>query len=440
MVNDSKILLKVLVLYIPLPVFWALFDQQGSRWTFQATRMDGLIGSYDIKPDQVQVINPFLILVFIPLYDIVFYPLLSKIGIRRPLQKLTLGGTLAGVAFLISAIVELQLEKTYPILPVSGESQLRIFNTLPCDFNVVTNNPQEQPSFIIQSMGNFENKYVKLSQETQSFTYTFTPISGCAQFSSQINLESNKAISFLLHGDNEITRYVDDPNKSSTGDPLIRILLNTGNLQNFFFKDVSNGDNIYLINTTNIIGTSVEVYASTYNIFAGNNENGQQIASLHFKQGGVHTMLIRQIDQSYNYTIIEIAAPNSMHMLWLVPQYVVMTLGEVMYSVTGLAFSYSQAPVSMKAVLQACWLLTVAFGNLIVVIVAGSKGFSSQVIFEFNKMNIIYILYNICYLFILFILYNCIYFRQLNFSYLLVLCSPICYYLCILHIVTKVFQ
>jgi len=42
---------------------------------------------------------------------VLFYPLLSKIGVRRPLQKLTLGGILAGVAFLCSGIVELQLEK-----------------------------------------------------------------------------------------------------------------------------------------------------------------------------------------------------------------------------------------------------------------------------------------------------------------------------------------
>lgn len=47
-----------------------------------------------------------------------------------------------------------------------------------------------------------------------------------------------------------------------------------------------------------------------------------------------------------------------------------MTLGEVAFSVTGLEFSFSQAPIAMKSVLQACWLLTVAFGNLIVVIVS----------------------------------------------------------------------
>jgi len=67
-----------------------------------------------------------------------------------------------------------------------------------------------------------------------------------------------------------------------------------------------------------------------------------------------------------------------MHMLWLVPQYFVMTLGEVMFSITGLQFSFTQAPVSMKAVLQAGWLLTTAFGNLIVVIIAEAKFFDSQ--------------------------------------------------------------
>ena len=110
LIEDVKVLMRILVLYLPLPIFWALFDQQGSRWTFQATRMDGDMGSWDIKPDQLQVLNPLLILVFIPLYDVAFYPLLSMIGVRRPLQKLTLGGILAGVAFVISGVVELNLE------------------------------------------------------------------------------------------------------------------------------------------------------------------------------------------------------------------------------------------------------------------------------------------------------------------------------------------
>lgn len=76
---------------------------------------------------------------------------------------------------------------------------------------------------------------------------------------------------------------------------------------------------------------------------------------------------------------------NSVHILWLVPQYVVITLAEVMFSVTGLEFSFTQAPASMKSVLQSVWLLTVAFGNLIVVLVVEGNILNAQVTFLFVK-------------------------------------------------------
>lgn len=74
-----------------------------------------------------------------------------------------------------------------------------------------------------------------------------------------------------------------------------------------------------------------------------------------------------------------ITPPNSVHILWLIPQYVVMTMGEVMFSVTGLEFSFTQAPASMKSVLQSVWLLTVAFGNLIVVLIVEGHFLNAQV-------------------------------------------------------------
>lgn len=55
----------------------------------------------------------------------------------------------------------------------------------------------------------------------------------------------------------------------------------------------------------------------------------------------------------------------------------------MIYNVTIFPFK-SQAPISMKAVLQAGWLLTVAFGNLIVVIIASVKIFSLQVSITHN--------------------------------------------------------
>lgn len=83
-----------------------------------------------------------------------------------------------------------------------------------------------------------------------------------------------------------------------------------------------------------------------------------------------------------------ITPANSVHILWLVPQYVVMTMGEVMFSVTGLEFSFTQAPTSMKSVLQSVWLLTVAFGNLIVVLIVEGNFLDAQVWILFDTITL----------------------------------------------------
>lgn len=50
-----------------------------------------------------------------------------------------------------------------------------------------------------------------------------------------------------------------------------------------------------------------------------------------------------------------------------------------MFVITGLEFSYSQAPTSMKAVVQAVYYLTSAMGNLIIVIIESAEIFERQV-------------------------------------------------------------
>ncbi|XP_053389913.1 solute carrier family 15 member 1-like [Mercenaria mercenaria] len=66
--------------------------------------------------------------------------------------------------------------------------------------------------------------------------------------------------------------------------------------------------------------------------------------------------------------------------MWLIPQYILITLGEVLFSVSGLSFAYSQAPTSLKSVVQAVWLVTVSFGDLVVIIVANIHSIPSQMV------------------------------------------------------------
>lgn len=96
LVGETRLILRVLVLYLPIALFWALFFQQGSRWVFQAIRMNGDLGFYTFKPDQLAFINPLLVLILVPVFEYFVYPLLSKVGITTALEKVTLGGVLAG--------------------------------------------------------------------------------------------------------------------------------------------------------------------------------------------------------------------------------------------------------------------------------------------------------------------------------------------------------
>lgn len=188
-VRDVRILLGILAVFAPISLFWALYDQQGSRWTYQALLMDGHVGPFRIKPEQMGVFNAALILLLIPAFERIIYPGLAHINLTmRPLGRIFCGMALATVSFVLAAGLQ----------------------------------------FAIDTRGSFS---------------------------------------------------------PSPDEPGTRI-----------------------------------------------------------------------------------CTDGCIHILWQVPQYIVLTCGEVMLSITGLEFAYSQAPGSIKSVCSSAWLLTVAAGNLIVIV------------------------------------------------------------------------
>lgn len=110
LVDEVRTLLRILVLYLPLPLYWTLTAQSGSRWTFQAKQMNGDIGFYTVKADQIQMVGSPFVLILIPLFETVIYPVLRRFGIRRPLQKMTIGGICSALSFIFAGILQLHIE------------------------------------------------------------------------------------------------------------------------------------------------------------------------------------------------------------------------------------------------------------------------------------------------------------------------------------------
>uniref|UniRef100_A0A3P8Z868 Uncharacterized protein n=1 Tax=Esox lucius TaxID=8010 RepID=A0A3P8Z868_ESOLU len=296
LIAQIKMVLKVLFLYIPLPMFWTLFDQKGSRWTLQATTMDGNFGIAILQPDQMQTVNPIFILTLVPIMDKIVYPLIKKCGLNfTPLRRMTVGMFLAAMAFVAAAVVQIQIDKTLPSFPSASQSQLKLLNM---GSNTL--------------MVKLSNNYSIELQAAQVGRLEVQFVNGLA---GTVNVSAG-AHSFGSIGSSQASNY----------------------------SFLSNGKATFTI--TNGVNTCEY--------------------SREFGFGSSYTLLI---PSNFMWGPTDIK-PNSFHMGWQIPQYFLITCGEVVFSVTGLEFSYSQAPSNMKAVLQAGWLFTVAVGNFIVLIVA----------------------------------------------------------------------
>jgi POT family proton-dependent oligopeptide transporter len=67
---------------------------------------------------------------------------------------------------------------------------------------------------------------------------------------------------------------------------------------------------------------------------------------------------------------IQTSGDGAVHVLWQGIPYFILTVGEVLVSVTGLEFAYTQAPRAMKSTIMGFWLLCVTIGNLLVAFLA----------------------------------------------------------------------
>uniref|UniRef100_A0A3B4T7W9 Solute carrier family 15 member 1 n=1 Tax=Seriola dumerili TaxID=41447 RepID=A0A3B4T7W9_SERDU len=354
LIAQIKMVLKVLFLYIPLPMFWTLFDQKGSRWTLQATTMNGYFGSLVIQPDQMQTVNPILILTLVPIMDSVIYPLINKCGLNfTPLKRMTVGMLLAAIAFVCAALVQIEIDKTLPTFPSTSQSQLKLLNmgsetvTIKMPGNDPLNLTAAQVSGQINiSVGHPEVRntisLAKGQRQTLLIPLTITDEWLMTDDITSKPQEGNNAIRFV--------------NGMKTAVNVSIPAANFGLIEPFSYSNYS------LIKNGKV----------TFTLWSGSQSCEY---STDFGFGSSYTFFIPSTlvfgpNCQESITAAEDIKPNSVHMALQIPQYFFITAGEVMFSVTGLEFSYSQAPSNMKAVLQAGWLFTVAIGNFIVLIVA----------------------------------------------------------------------
>eukprot|EP00092_Neocalanus_flemingeri_P038886 GFUD01042334.1.p1 GENE.GFUD01042334.1~~GFUD01042334.1.p1 ORF type:complete len:749 (-),score=165.53 GFUD01042334.1:67-2313(-) len=378
-IDDIKAVYRVGVLFLLYPMYWALYDQQGSRWTIQAMKMNGFTWGWQILPDQMQVANPILILLLIPLFDQVIYPSLGKCGLlKTPLQRVVTGCFICGLSFVISGVLELQLRKGYPDLPKVDQAKIFLHNGLECpvtfdpasaivlgleaDYSLPSGGTMEKilnhGSYPVAGEG-CEKRFtmdITLADPEESRTYLISSKSG------------GDPVVFRSSHEDQIEKDNEDPMPfvrliGSLDRPCSSVVARLIRSKNSEVKNIGTfGSSTFDSEVVKMEHTKEHIL----NVRCDESSGWEFNHTMEYEVGASYNLFLTGQE---NVSVYFVTSPNSVHIFWLLPQYAVVTIGEILFSITSMEFAYSQAPPSMKSVIQALYLMTTAVGNLITMVI-----------------------------------------------------------------------
>ncbi len=107
--KGARNMVRILVTFLLVIPFWSLFDQTASSWLVQGKSMQALNFSLfglevNFGAEQMQSLNPLLVMVLIPMLTLLVYPKVKQLA--RPLVRMGIGIVLAGVSFGIVAVLQ----------------------------------------------------------------------------------------------------------------------------------------------------------------------------------------------------------------------------------------------------------------------------------------------------------------------------------------------
>lgn len=270
--------MRVLFLYLPIPIFWALFDQQGSRWTLQALSMDGdFFGVYRIKPDQVQVFNPLLIIAMVPIFEYLVYPCLAKVGLSlKPLKKIIIGCMLAAGAFAVCAILQLRIEAELPVHPSSNQAYISIVNGLDCDAKLINPDLFGKDGHLINATELYDLQNVDIKDEIKRFEMKLENcvLGASKTFKGELNITGGEIAIFTIarinRADSTVNvikhpspKLLEKPSKVAAKVQIFfnnfKIDLSDPTNENATFKIQAGGDHKHLLKPLRINETAIDL-------------------------------------------------------------------------------------------------------------------------------------------------------------------------------------
>ncbi|KAF9115764.1 peptide transporter ptr2 [Mortierella sp. AM989] len=139
-VNDLEKTYHACKVFMVYPVYWALYNNMNDNFINMAVNM---VRPSWLEPEQLSFVNSAVIVIFIPILDIVIFPLLRKAGFRLgPINRIVIGFSIVTFCFVYVTVLQNFLYKSGPYYDFSGKDPNDPNHTiiLPEDKSLIINN------------------------------------------------------------------------------------------------------------------------------------------------------------------------------------------------------------------------------------------------------------------------------------------------------------
>jgi solute carrier family 15 (oligopeptide transporter), member 1 len=346
-VAKLKVLGQVALLFGLVSFFWAVFDQSSYTWVFFAkTYMDRNILGFNLAPDSIQALNPFFIVGIIGGTFLVRGLLVKPTGKTgmKPTTKMFIGFLLTALTMGVMALAASKVGDPEPAIRITT-SDKAIEILMPA---AMTKNKdgKDVPDISVElPAGKLDLGGEKLT--TASGVLKMPADSKLKVELKDVSIGSAGKLAFMNGGitfpDGKTLVFKDGKIDYEASRPL-------------FSGDAFQVDGVYEATLKN--GRKIQLNDGVLETGLGNAltmKSGEKLAE--FKSKSTDKPKITVEAGKY------LRPEGRVTVWWMALAFFVLTVAEVLISVTGLELAFVVAPQSMKGFITACWLLTVAVAN-----------------------------------------------------------------------------
>ncbi len=108
-VQTARVVTGILMIFLTVPMFWALFNQVNSTWVLQGKKMTPF---YVLDGETMQSAGAVLVMIWVPVLTVGVYPWLERRGILpTPLRRMSAGMVLGAVSFAICGFIQSRMDQ-----------------------------------------------------------------------------------------------------------------------------------------------------------------------------------------------------------------------------------------------------------------------------------------------------------------------------------------